>query len=226
MGYFLRKFGLQPIAEAEADGENIGGGDDATDYTQDNTEQNQNNTTETTNQDDQIDNTDNADQDNNADQTDDNQDTTDYNDLDAANSENDDDINQDNNTTQNDTDEGQKATVDDLKKQEEDIYASANLSPEQLDIKHKELKQNYLKMYDITTNIIDRIGDASVNEDNIRVIEYISEELNKLRNMITDYVNSVYSGKSYIENAINFNRFLAVLNGINKMLEEIDKMGQ
>lgn len=225
MGYFLRKFGLQPIAEAEADGENIGGGDDATDYTQDNTEQNQNNTAETTNQDDQIDNTDNADQDNNADQTDDNQDTTDYNDLDATNSENNDD-NQDNNTAENDTDEGQKATVDDLKKQEEDIYASANLSPEQLDIKHKELKQNYLKMYDITTNIIDRIGDASVNEDNIRVIEYISEELNKLRNMITDYVNSVYSGKSYIENAINFNRFLAVLNGINKMLEEIDKMGQ
>lgn len=223
MGYFLRKFGLQPIVEAEADGENIGGGDDATDYTQDNTEQNQNNTTETTNQEDQIDNTDNADQDNNADQTDDNQDTTDYNDLDAANSENNDD-NQDNNTAENDTDEGQKATVDDLKKQEEDIYASANLSPEQLDIKHKELKQNYLKMYDITTNIIDRIGDASVNEDNIRVIEYISEELNKLRNMITDYVNSVYSGKSYIENAINFNRFLAVLNGINKMLEEIDKM--
>lgn len=225
MGYFLRKFGLQPIAEAEADGENIGGGDDATDYTQDNTEQNQNNTTETTNQEDQIDNTDNADQDNNADQTDDNQDTTDYNDLDAANSENNDD-NQDNNTAENDTDEDQKVTVDDLKKQEEDIYASANLSPEQLDIKHKELKQNYLKMYDITTNIIDRIGDASVNEDNIRVIEYISEELNKLRNMITDYVNSVYSGKSYIENAINFNRFLAVLNGINKMLEEIDKMGQ
>ena len=225
MGYFLRKFGLQPIAEAEADGENIGGGDDANDYTQDNTEQNQNNTTETTNQEDQIDNTDNADQDNNADQTDDNQDTTDYNDLDAANSENNDD-NQDNNTAENDTDEGQKVTVDDLKKQEEDIYASANLSPEQLDIKHKELKQNYLKMYDITTNIIDRIGDASVNEDNIRVIEYISEELNKLRNMITDYVNSVYSGKSYIENAINFNRFLAVLNGINKMLEEIDKMGQ
>lgn len=225
MGYFLRKFGLQPIAEAEADGENIGGGDDATDYTQDNTEQNQNNTTETTNQEDQIDNTDNADQDNNVDQTDDNQDTTDYNDLDAANSENNDD-NQDNNTAENDTDEGQKVTVDDLKKQEEDIYASANLSPEQLDIKHKELKQNYLKMYDITTNIIDRIGDANVNEDNIRVIEYISEELNKLRNMITDYVNSVYSGKSYIENAINFNRFLAVLNGINKMLEEIDKMGQ
>lgn len=225
MGYFLRKFGLQPIAEAEADGENIGGGDDATDYTQDNTEQNQNNTTETTNQEDQIDNTDNADQDNNADQTDANQDTTDYNDLDATNSENNDD-NQDNNTAENDTNEGQKATVDDLKKQEEDIYASANLSPEQLDIKHKELKQNYLKMYDITTNIIDRIGDASVNEDNIRVIEYISEELNKLRNMITDYVNSVYSGKSYIENAINFNRFLAVLNGINKMLEEIDKMGQ
>lgn len=220
MGYFLRKFGLQPIAEAEADGENIGGGDDATDYTQDNTEQNQNNTTETTNQEDQIDNTDNADQDNNADQTDDNQDTTDYNDLDAENSENND------NTDQNNANEGQKATVDDLKKQEEDIYASANLSPEQLDIKHKELKQNYLKMYDITTNIIDRIGDASVNEDNIRVIEYISEELNKLRNMITDYVNSVYSGKSYIENAINFNRFLAVLNGINKMLEEIDKMGQ
>jgi hypothetical protein len=41
--------------------------------------------------------------------------------------------------------------------------------------------------------------------------------------MLVDYMNNVYQGKSYIENSINYNRFLAVLNGINKILEEVEK---
>ena len=111
--------------------------------------------------------------------------------------------------------------VDDLKAQEEELYS--NLSPEQLDIKHKELKTQFLNMYDLTTSIIEKIGDASVNEENIGTIEYISNQLSTLRTMLTDYINSVYKTKSYIENSINYNRFLAVLNGINKILEEMTK---
>ena len=111
--------------------------------------------------------------------------------------------------------------VDELKKQEEEMYA--NLSPEQLDIKHKELKNQYLAVFDTINSIIDRIGDASTSEDNIHVIEYVSNKLAELQKMLTDYMNSVYKTKSYIENLVNYNRFLAVLNGINKILEEMNK---
>lgn len=111
--------------------------------------------------------------------------------------------------------------VDDIKQQEEEMYA--NLTPEQLDIKHKELKSQFLAMYDMIVSVLDRIGDASVAEENIGIMEYVSNNLSRLKDMITDYMNSVYKTKSYIENSVNYNRFLAVLNGITKILEEMNK---
>lgn len=114
----------------------------------------------------------------------------------------------------------EKSEVDDIKKQEEELYNE--LSPEQLDIKHRELKSQYLKMYDSIIAIIDRLGDVNVAEENIGVIEYVSNTLAKLKEMLADYVNDVYKTKSYIENSINYNRFLVILNGVNKILEEMN----
>lgn len=116
--------------------------------------------------------------------------------------------------------EGGTSAVNDLKQQEEELYNE--LTPEQLDIKHKELKTQYLNMYDTVIAIIDRVGDINVIEENIGTIEYISNTLANLKDMLSDYVNDVYKTKSYIENSINYNRFLAVLNGINKILEEMN----
>ena len=116
--------------------------------------------------------------------------------------------------------DGGTSVVDDLKHQEEELYNE--LTPEQLDIKHKELKTQYLNMYDAVVAIIDRIGDINVAEQNIGTVEYVSNTLASLKDMLTDYVNDVYKTKSYIENSINYNRFLAILNGINKILEEMN----
>ena len=115
----------------------------------------------------------------------------------------------------------EEAPVEELKAKEEELLSK--LTPEQLDIMHKELKTKYLDMFDTVNAIIDRIGDAGIDEDSITVIEYVSTELSTLKNMIADYVESVYKTKSYIENSVNYNRFLAVLHGIQKILEEIDK---
>ena len=115
--------------------------------------------------------------------------------------------------------DGGDAAVDDLKKQEEELLS--DLTPEQLDVKHRELKNQYLSMYDIVNSLIERIGDVAVREEDINTVEYISTTLTNLKDMITDYMNSIYKTKSYIENSINYNRFLAVLNGINKILEEM-----
>ena len=115
----------------------------------------------------------------------------------------------------------EEAPVDELKAKEEELLSK--LTPEQLDIMHKELKTKYLDMFDTVNAIIDRIGDAGIDEDSISVIEYVSTELSTLKNMIADYMESVYKTKSYIENSVNYNRFLAVLHGIQKILEEIDK---
>ena len=145
----------------------------------------------------------------------------DYNDADAASG--DEDGENTDNGGEEPPPEDETQPVNAIKQQEEEIYNDTNMTPEQLDIKHKELKTQFLAMYDLTSSIIDRIGDANINEENIAVIEFISENLSRLRTMLIDYIESVYAGKSYIENAVTFNRFLATLNGINKMLEQIEK---
>lgn len=223
MGYFLQKFGIT-LNEAEADGQDQGTDDTNTDYSAaedtgndnaDTNDQQTDNTEDTENTDTNEENNDTTNDTN----TDDNTDYTEEDDGMDGDDMGDGDNGGGDNNGGNDEDQ----PVDDLKKQEEDIYSSANLTPEQLDIKHKELKKNYLDMYDVTSGLIDRISDIGVNTDNVKVVEYVSDQLTKLRTMVSDYVNNVYAGKSYIENAINYNRFLAVLHGINKMLEELSK---
>lgn len=118
----------------------------------------------------------------------------------------------------------QPSEVDEHKEHEEDLYE--NLTPEQLDIKHRELKDRYLDLFDTTTSVIDRINDISVVEENLEIIKYVSNTLSNLRDMLTDYINSVYKTKSYVENLVNYNKFLAVLNGINDILEEMNKKGE
>ena len=221
MGYFLKKFGIKPIMEADADDQNIENtNDQPADYTE---EQPATDDTSTDQNNDQEQETETDQQDDNAIPQE--EETPDYSEQDAEmgdpSSDDSDNQDADNNSDSSAEDNQDDQPVDDIKKQEEEIYS--NLSSDQLDIKHKELKAQFLAMYDITSSIIERIGDANVNEDNIGVIEYISDNLSRMRTMLTDYIESVYSGKSYTENSINYNRFLSVLNGINKLLEQLEK---
>lgn len=152
--------------------------------------------------------------------SDDNTDTFDFDDSNTpSESSESDDSSEDSNDSGDGNNENEEE-VDEIKKAEEDILS--NLSNEQLDIKHKELKNRYLDMYDMTSDVIDRISSITVTEDKTFVIDYVSTTLSNLRDMIVDYINDVYKTKSYTENLINYNRFLASLNGINKILEEID----
>lgn len=227
MGFFHYKFGIKPIIEADIDGQS---GDDAsTDYTSDdssNTPPPAEGGEETTDYTEQPD--DNSQDQNTDQQSDDNQpsddtaeggeETTDYTDMDDEGGEG----------SPEETEGGSESAptqdsetpVDDLKQQEEEMYG---LSTEKLEIRHKELKKQYLELYDTTVSILDRIGSASVQEEDIGVIEYVSSTLSNFRTMITDYIDKVYPLNSYIENSVNYNRFLAVLQGINKILEDLAK---
>lgn len=239
MGLFIKNY--QIIKEVEVNGQKVGDDKETNDYTSANdsgeeSNNNQNNnasdnneedtTTDYTKDTEETDDNQNTDNDQNNDQDNNEEDTTDYTQMDDENTEdNPDDTGEGTDETNNsgdDTTSGgdeEPQEVDDIKAKEEELFK--NLTPEQLDIKHRELKNKFLDMFDMVNNIIERIGNMSVEE--ISTIEYISNTLSNLRTMLTDYVNSVYKTKSYTENLINYNRFLAVLNGVGKILEEIGK---
>lgn len=111
--------------------------------------------------------------------------------------------------------------ADDNRGMEGEIFK--DLTKDQIDIKHQELKSNFTKIYDATSNLIDRLNDLPSNENYMATISFVSNQLADLRQLVTDYLNNVYSTKSYMENSINYNKFLMTLKGINDILEEVYK---
>ena len=112
-------------------------------------------------------------------------------------------------------------TADDARGLENELFK--DLTPDQVDLKHKELKRNFSELYDSIANIIDRVNDIPNSEQFTAAIGFVSEQLSNLKQMVADYMNDVYSTKSYMENAMNYNRFLATLNGVKDILVEINK---
>ena len=117
--------------------------------------------------------------------------------------------------------EENQVTADDARGMEQELFQ--DLTPDQIDLKHKELKNKYLELYNSTSNIVDRINELPTSDTTVASITFVAKKLAELRKMIADYMNDVYSTKSYMENAINYNRFLAALSGINKILDKINK---
>lgn len=111
--------------------------------------------------------------------------------------------------------------ADDNRGMEEEIFK--DLTKDQIDIKHQELKSNFTKIYDATSSLIDRLNDLPSNEMYMATISFVGNQLADLRQLVTDYINNVYSTKSYMENSINYNKFLMTLKGINDILEEVYK---
>jgi len=236
MGLFFPRYKVKPLNEVELDGqssENEDGTEGTTDYSAQ--AEDGDNTTATTEE--PTDNNDNPPEDQSTSNNEEDNtsaddtglgdgmenpedDSTDYSAMgDEGSNDNTNDNNS--NSTPSTNNDGEQSSIDELKRQEEEMYA--DLTPEQLDIKHRELKTQFLSMFDLTTQIIERINDAATTEENMPIIEFVSNKLSSLRDMMTDYINSVYKTKSYIENSINYNKFLAILNGINKILEEMNQ---
>lgn len=204
----------QPAQQSSASTENDAGSTDASVDTtgQDNASQNQDNTSD----DNSNDNNENQSDDGSQDLSSDNLSGFD----DGGGGDDSSDDNGDDSSSGEDDNSNEGEEVDENKKTEEEIFSS--LTNDQLDIKHKELKNQYLKLYDITTEIVDKISYIPISEDITFIIDYVSTTLSNLRDMIVDYINDAYKTKSYTENLINYNRFLATLSGINKILEEIN----
>ena len=108
---------------------------------------------------------------------------------------------------------------DKIKNLEGELFA--DLDTEDIAIKNKELKTKYFDLYDSTVSLIDRINIIQRTEQNQDILNFAANKISELRQLILDYTTTVYARRSYMENAINFSQYLAVLSGINKLLQQI-----
>lgn len=111
---------------------------------------------------------------------------------------------------------------DSLKAKDGDMFDS--LEPAEQELKLKEMKTNYMNLYQVCDDIIDRVNSLS------KEFEEANEELNRIVNtlfatkkMISDYLLHIFDSKSYVENDVRYTEYLSIINAIKNILKDFEK---
>lgn len=120
---------------------------------------------------------------------------------------------------EDDGDMGGGSEEDEVKSLEKEIFDS--LSDGQIAIKQKELKNRFLTMYDNLSQFIERLNDIPKSADIIKPLEFVSNKLDSTSQMLDDYINYTYDTLSYVENEINYNKFIGIIKGLDDILAKI-----
>lgn len=99
----------------------------------------------------------------------------------------------------------------------------ADLKPEQMDIKIKELKTQFRNLHIAVEHTIDKINKVSPTTYDAEMLDVIIRKLIFLRKLIRDSVSETFQTRTYIENKQEFQRFANIFNNIGFLLDEIYK---
>lgn len=115
--------------------------------------------------------------------------------------------------------DNQSGEEEEENKNDSDMFYS--LSAEEQQLKIMELKKLFSNLYSSCNDLIERINDLDVSEDNIKQIGRISAVMNDARDYIADYIIHIFPSRSFIENDIAFNKFLMIINSVSNVLDKI-----
>ena len=144
-------------------------------------------------------------------------------DLDADPAEGAEDAGTDSGDSGNDTsteDEQPEVKADSLKAKDAELFDT--LSPDEQQAKIKALKDLYIELYSTCESLMDKFNSISMEYDDANSqFKRIVNTLYGLKKMISDYFLNSFDSRSYIENEIMFDRYLAVLNSIKNVSTDI-----
>lgn len=118
-----------------------------------------------------------------------------------------------------DEEEGEDSTFEDLQKIESELFS--NLSPEQVEIKNKELKQRFIDVYGTIASVLIRINDIPKTDLNIDVLHFVTDKLMELRDLVDYNITKAFATKTYIENSINYQLCLSTLSSISDIIDSV-----
>ena len=146
---------------------------------------------------------------------------TDYT-KETGDDDNGDDNGDDTDTTDNRSDsssEVDNGNNSELQSAENKLFA--DLTPDQMAIKNRELKQKFIDVYKTTSYILYRFNSVPKSSFNNKSIMFVVNKLNKLRDIVFDYISETFFTKTYIENSIMLQEFIVTLNTINNIIGEL-----
>ena len=118
--------------------------------------------------------------------------------------------------SEGDEEETEDNTYEDLRKIEAELFS--NLSPEQIDIKNKELKQRFIDIYGTISSVILRINDIPKTDTNVDILHFVTDKLMELKDLVDFTVQKSFDTKTYIENSINYQICLSTLDSISDII--------
>ena len=86
------------------------------------------------------------------------------------------------------------------------------------------LKKLFITLIERTDNILDLVQEVPKTDETVKVIDYVANTLTDLKTYLNDYVTNMYDIKTYIQNTVNFQKFLAIFDSVKAIFEEIGKM--
>lgn len=102
---------------------------------------------------------------------------------------------------------------------DKDIFYS--LPKEEQQMKIRELKRLYGSLYSSCLDLLGRLDDMDVSDENMKSVCRISEALTNIKSYIADYIINIFPAKSFIENDITFNTYLMIINSITEVLDKV-----
>ena len=115
------------------------------------------------------------------------------------------------------TDDGGEKS--ELQQAEEPLYQ--DLSDEQKNIRDKELKNNFVELNETLTTILERMNKVVKDTINIKIVDFVVNNLLKLKDMVCYYLTETFNTKSYQENMLFYQQCLVVMSSIQKLIPEI-----
>lgn len=98
------------------------------------------------------------------------------------------------------------------------------LSDDEKKIKLNELKKSFESMHSRCDGIIKMINNVTTPDENTsRIFEYLNDNLTDLKQYIYDYFTYTFETKSYLENSAQYQKYIAILNSLNNVLESAIK---
>lgn len=108
-----------------------------------------------------------------------------------------------------------------LKELESDIFDQ--LSEQEKEIKKNELKKLFILLIEKSDSIIDLLQEVPKTDDTVRVIDYVINTLSDLKTYLNDYIVNMYDIKTYLQNTVNFQKYLAIFDSVKAITEEIKR---
>lgn len=120
------------------------------------------------------------------------------------------------------TDTTQPATSGgDPELQELQQSAFSNLSEEQLRIRSNNIKQSFIDLHNDIVDLGDRLVVVNKNEDNIASVNFVTNSLNELKEMIVDAVSDSFDTRTLVENQVLLQRFIAHYGMLVHIIEKL-----